>query len=59
MFKKIRETVEVEAHLMRDDRWLQKAAKKGTLLTIKPDGTEVRNEPDYSSRIFRRISGQR
>lgn len=59
MFKKIRETVEVEAHLMRDDELLRKAAKRGTLLTIKPDGTEVRNSPEYDSRVFRRITRQR
>ncbi|WP_435130359.1 hypothetical protein [Actinacidiphila sp. bgisy144] len=58
MFKKIREIAVVETRLMRDDEMQRKAAKRGSLLTIKPDGTETRNTPDYESRIFRRVSGQ-
>ncbi|MFC4513347.1 MULTISPECIES: hypothetical protein [Streptomyces] len=58
MFKKIRDAVEAEAYLMRDDNLMRKASNRGELLTIKPDGTRVRNEPDFDSRLFRWASGQ-
>lgn len=58
MFKKIREVVEVEAHLVRDDAALRGAARDGRLLTIEADGTERQNSPRYSSRLFRSVSGQ-
>ncbi|SED90893.1 hypothetical protein SAMN05216489_04875 [Streptomyces sp. 3213] len=58
MFKKIREAVEVEAHLVRGDAAQRSAARAGTLLSIDADGTERRNEPEYSSRLFRSASRQ-